>query len=138
MIEPALYQSVRQDWETPPELFNKLNDEFHFTLDAAANEYNAKCSSYYSEDSLSKPWNGVVWLNPPYGRGIGKWMKKAYEESLRGNTVVCLVFARVDTAWFHDWVYGKAQIRFLRGRVRFVGAKSSAPFPSMIVVYVPR
>jgi site-specific DNA-methyltransferase (adenine-specific) len=125
------------DWETPDELFKKLNDEFHFTLDVCANKSNHKCERYFTEqdDALLQEWHGVCWMNPPYGRSIKYWMKKAYQESQRGATVVCLVFARVDTAWFHEWVYGKAEIRFLRGRVRFKGAKSSAPFPSMIVIY---
>jgi site-specific DNA-methyltransferase (adenine-specific) len=75
-------------------------------------------------------------MNPPYGREIGKWMKKAVEEWKRGNTVVCLVPARTDTAWWHDYAI-KGEIRFIRGRLKFGGGKSSAPFPSAIVIFRP-
>lgn len=134
------FSSERQDWETPHKLFNLLNTELGpFTLDVAASSINAKCSKFFSEeaDGLTQIWEGICWMNPPYGREIGKWVKKAYEESLKGCLVVCLLPSRTDTKWFHDYAK-KGEIRFLRGRLRFVGAKSSAPFPSMVVIFRPK
>ena len=124
-------------------LFDKLNEEFHFILDPAATEKTAKCPLYYTPetDGLSQSWNrgGAVFCNPPYGREIGKWVKKAYDESQKGQTIVLLLPARTDTKYFHDYIYGKAEIRFLRGRLRFTDedgkASDPAPFPSMIVLY---
>ena len=130
------YSSDRTDWETPQELFRQLNDEFHFTLDVCAFTHNAKCKNFFSPeiDGLSQEWNGVCWMNPPYGREIGKWVKKAYESSLNGATVVCLVPCRTDTKWWHDYCM-KGEIRFIKGRVKFVGAKENAPFPNAIVIF---
>jgi phage N-6-adenine-methyltransferase len=123
-------------WATPQELFDSLNEEFKFTLDVCALPENAKCDNYFTPetDGLSQPWEGVCWMNPPYGREIGKWIKKAYVSSLMGATVVCLVPARTDTAWWNDYVV-KGEIRFLRGRLKFGGSKNSAPFPSAIVIF---
>ena len=120
--------------EHPPELYEQLNDEFHFTVDVCAIPENAKCRRYFTPeiDGLSQTWDGVVWCNPPYGRSIGKWVEKA---SSSKATVVMLLPARTDTRWFHDFIYGKAEIRFVRGRLKFGGAKNAAPFPSMIVVF---
>jgi len=136
-INSSMYSSDKMDWETPQELFDKLNDEFHFALDAAADQNNFKVFPFLTvnDDSLNCDWLNPTWCNPPYGRNIDRWVRKGYEESLRGVTSVFLLFARTDTKWFHDYVYGKAEIRFLRGRVRFVGADNPAPFPSMIVIY---
>ena len=105
MTESALkvhFSSRRNNWETPRDLFDKLNEEFNFELDVCATSENAKCKKYYSpeEDGLKEEWKGLCWMNPPYGREIGKWMKKAYESALAGATVVCLVPARTDTAWW--------------------------------------
>ena len=133
------YSSKSNEWATPQNLFDELNDEFNFTLDPCATDENAKCSKYFTieDDGLSKDWsNDVVFMNPPYGREIKKWIKKAYEESLNGATVVCLIPARTDTTYWHDFIFGKANdIRFLRGRLKFGNSKNSAPFPSAIVVY---
>ena len=122
----------KDDWETPQDLFDELDEEFHFTLDAASSDLNAKCEKHYTieDDGLSQSWAGNnVFLNPPYGRTMKEWMRKAYEESQRENTtVVALVPARTDTAWFHDYVYGKAELRFLRGRLKFGGCENSAHF----------
>ena len=140
MVDKALFSSERHDWETPPDLFAKLDREFGFKLDAAATRTNAKCRLFLDEaaDALKLSWSpSPVWLNPPYGRTIGQWVEKARRESERGATVVCLLPARTDTAWFHDHVLDKAKVRFLRGRLRFVGAESSAPFPSMLAIYRP-
>ena len=139
MNTKLMFSSEKDDWETPQDLFNELDDEFHFTLDAASSDLNAKCEKHYTveDDGLSQSWAGNnVFLNPPYGRNMKDWMRKAYEESQAENTtVVVLVPARTDTAWFHDYVYGKAELRFLRGRLKFGGCENSAPFPSLVVVY---
>ena len=137
MINPALYSSQSGNWDTPQDFFDKLDEEFIFTLDVCADNNNHKCPVYYTErdDGLQQVWAGTVWCNPPYGRKIIHWMKKAYESSLLGTTVVCLVPSRTDTQWFHKWVYGKAEIRFVEGRLKFGGNKNSAPFPSMVVIY---
>lgn len=134
------FSSRTDEWSTPQDLFDKLNAEFGFTLDPCATHENAKCPRYYTkeDDGLSKSWAGeIVFMNPPYGRQIGRWVRKAYEEWRdNGTTVVCLLPARTDTRWFHSYIYGKAtEIRFLPGRLKFGNAKNSAPFPSMIVVY---
>ena len=133
------YSSKSNEWATPQNLFDELNDEFNFTLDPCATDENAKCSKYFTieDDGLNKDWsNDVVFMNPPYGREIKKWIKKAYEESLNGATVVCLIPARTDTTYWHDFIFGKANdIRFLKGRLKFGNSKNSAPFPSAIVVY---
>ena len=139
MNTKLMFSSAKDDWETPQDLFDELDDEFHFTLDAASSDLNAKCEKHYTveDDGLSQSWAGNnVFLNPPYGRNMKDWMRKAYEESQAENTtVVVLVPARTDTAWFHDYVYGKAELRFLRGRLKFGGCENSAPFPSLVVVY---
>lgn len=133
------FSSKSNEWTTPQYLFDELNDEFNFTLDPCATDENAKCSKYFTieDDGLSKDWsNDVVFMNPPYGREIKKWIKKAYEESLNGATVVCLIPARTDTTYWHDFIFDKADdIRFLRGRLKFGNSKNSAPFPSAIVIY---
>ena len=134
----VMFSTNRQDWETPADLFAELDAEFGFTIDVCATAGNAKCAHYWAprDDGLSQRWVGVCWMNPPYGHKIGKWMEKAYRESRGGATVVCLVPARTDTAWWHDYAM-RGEIRFLRGRLRFVGAKSNAPFPSAIVIFRP-
>lgn len=135
-ISRALYSSKTDDWETPRDLFARLNQEFHFTTDVCAIASNAKCSHYFSPkiNGLSQKWKGVVWCNPPYGKTIGAWVKKAYESSLQGATVVCLLPARTDTAWWWDYCV-KGEIRYIRGRLRFGDAASVAPFPSAIIVF---
>ena len=124
-------------WETPQATFDALASEFGpFDLDVCAIPENAKCVRYFSPeiDGLLQQWRGTCWMNPPYGRDIGTWMSKAYESSLEGATVVCLVPSRTDTAWWHDYAM-KGRIRFLSGRLKFVGAKDGAPFPSAVVVF---
>lgn len=139
-MNKALFSSNSMEWETPIDLFNTLDREFHFTLDAASTHENAKCKKHYTiaENGLAQSWAGeTVWLNPPYGREIGYWMKKAYDEGRRGTTVVCLIPARTDTTWFHAYCYNKpdVEIRFIKGRLKFGNSKNSAPFPSAIVIY---
>ena len=135
-INKALLPSNTCEWETPQLFFDALNAEYHFDVDVCATENNAKCERYYSkeQDGLSQQWKGVCWMNPPYGREIGKWMRKAYESSLYGATVVCLVPARTDTAWWHDYAM-KGEVEFVRGRLKFGGSKANAPFPSAIVTF---
>lgn len=144
-MNEALFSSKNMNWCTPQELFDELNAEFHFTLDAAATDKSAKCPNYYTpeKDGLKQPWiGGAVFCNPPYGKQIGEWVRKAYEEAQRGTTIVLLIPSRTDTAYFHDYIYGKAELRFVRGRLKFTdedgNAKQSAPFPSMVVVYNKR
>jgi phage N-6-adenine-methyltransferase len=129
------FMSEKMDWGTPQELFDRLNQEFHFTLDVCALPENAKCKRFYSpkENGLQQKWSGVCWMNPPYGREIEQWMQKALQESERGATVVCLVPARTDTEWWHKYAL-HGEIRFIRGRVKFQGADATAPFPSAIVI----
>lgn len=138
----AALSSNSEEWETPRALFEELNKEFNFTLDAASSDLNAKVERHYTkeDDGLSKDWSGeTVFLNPPYGRNIKAWIKKAYEES-KNATIVLLIPARTDTSYFHDYILDKAEIRFIRGRLRFeMGGvvRDPAPFPSMIVIYKP-
>ena len=143
-MNPALLSSKKMDYCTPQDFFDELDQEFHFVLDAAATEKSAKCRRYYTpaENGLEMPWScggGGVFCNPPYGREIGRWVRKAWEEAKRGITVVLLIPARTDTAYFHNYIYGQAEIRFVRGRLRFTDeegkAYQAAPFPSMVVVY---
>ena len=136
-MNDVLFSSKSVVWETPQDLFDKLNAEFHFDLDVCALPENAKCEKYYTpeDDGLLQPWNGTCWCNPPYGRTIGKWIQKAYETFAGGGTVVMLLPARTDTKWFHEYIYNKAEIRFIKGRLKFGNSKNAAPFPSMIVVF---
>ncbi len=138
MVDTCLFSSATDEWETPQSLFDGLNAEFKFEIDVCATTANAKCSSYFSkgDDGLRQPWKGTCWMNPPYGRTISEWVEKAYESSLSGATVVCLLPARTDTKWWHNFVM-RGEIRLLRGRLRFGGSKNSAPFPSAVVVFRP-
>ena len=137
MNTEVMFSSKTNEWATPQALFDELDLEFHFTLDPCATPENAKCKKYYTEadDGLSKDWtNETVFCNPPYGREIHKWVRKAATSKA---LTVMLIPARTDTAYFHDYIYGKAEIRFIRGRVKFGDSKTGAPFPSMIVVFRP-
>lgn len=139
MNTEVMFSSKTEMWETPQDFFDKLNEEFHFTLDVCAIPENAKCENFYTPeiDGLTQPWTGTVWCNPPYGRQIGSWVRRALFASVAGNTVVMLLPARTDTRWFHEYIYGRenVEIRFIRGRLKFGGSKNSAPFPSMVVVF---
>jgi site-specific DNA-methyltransferase (adenine-specific) len=134
----GMFSSASDEWETPQEFFDAVDEVFHFTLDVCADHSNAKCPRYYTktDDGLSREWRGVCWMNPPYGREIALWVRKAYESSLADETVVvCLLPARTDTKWWHDYVIARAErIRFIRGRLRFSG-RGPAPFPSALVVF---
>ena len=137
MLTSGMTSTFKLDWETPQWLFDKLDAEFHFTLDAAADDSNHKCERYYTKetDGLKSPWAGVVWCNPPYGKQIKKWVEKAWAEKCNCETIVLLIPARTDTLWFHNYILGKAEIRFIKGRLRFSGCAVNAPFPSMVVIY---
>lgn len=131
------FSSQSNEWETPQDLFDKLNAEFHFTLDPCANAVNAKCKNFFqiADNGLEKDWSSeTVFMNPPYGREIGKWVEKAFTESQKGATVVCLIPARTDTKYWHEFVM-KGEIRFIKGRLKFNGSKSNAPFPSAVVIF---
>jgi site-specific DNA-methyltransferase (adenine-specific) len=126
------------EWETPDKLFKKLDDEFHFTLDSCASDENHKVDNYYTikTDGLRSPWSGVVWCNPPYSN-IADWIKKGYEEAQKGCTVVMLIYSKTDTKYWHNHVMKADEIRFIKGRVTFKGAKNTSPAPSSIIVFRP-
>lgn len=143
MNNKVMFSSAKDDWATPVELFDKIKaclkeTEWH---DVCASEDNTKCKTFWTkeDDALSKEWDNpdiIYWMNPPYGRSISKWVKKAKESAIKyGSTVACLLPCRTDTKWFHEDVLGSAFVLFIKGRVRFVGAKYSAPFPSCVVVF---
>ena len=139
MNADVMFSSKTDLWETPRDFFDKLDAEFHFNLDVCALPENAKCAAFYSPDvdGLSQPWYGRCWCNPPYGRQVGRWVEKAARSAEAGATVAMLLPARTDTAWFHDYIYGRAEVRFVRGRLKFGGSANSAPFPSMVVIFRP-
>jgi site-specific DNA-methyltransferase (adenine-specific) len=138
------FNSAKQDWQTPDEIFDPLNEEFAFTLDAAASFENKRAEKFFDKDSdgLLQDWGlETVWLNPPYGDGAAKlseWVEKSYRASLRGATVVMLLPARTNTNWFHDLCLSKAEIRFIRGRPRFGKAEHGLPQPLCIIIFRPR
>lgn len=132
------YMAVSQtdNWATPQAFFDKLNAEFNFDLDVCADAQNAKCKRYFTkeQDGLSQEWTGTVWCNPPYGRVLKDWLRKSVESWKAGATVVLLVPARTDTAWWHDYAT-QGEIRFIRGRLKFGDSKTAAPFPSAVIVF---
>lgn len=151
-MNDVIFSSKKMDYCTPQAFFDQLNEEFHFSLDAAATDRSAKCSEYFTPetDGLNRPWTpaggGAVFCNPPYGREIGRWVAKAHAEAASGQTIVLLIPARTDTTYFHEHIYGYAEIRFVRGRLCFTdedgnpvtdkkGRPVGAPFPSMLVIY---
>lgn len=137
MNTETMFSSKTCEWETPIEFFQELNAKYHFTMDVCATKENAKCEKFFTkeDDGLVQEWQGVCWMNPPYGREIGKWVKKAFDTAEQGRgSVVCLLPARTDTTWWHDYCM-KGEITFIRGRLKFGGCNNSAPFPSAIVVF---
>src|SRR5262245_58565008 len=145
MALDVLFSSKTVEWETPQFIFDDLNREFNFDLDVAASDSNRKCSRYLTieDDGLRIDWHALgkppptCWMNPPYGKQIKEWVKEAYLESQLGCLVVCLLPARTDTTWFHDYILENAEIRFVRGRLKFGSSRNAAPFPSMVCVYRP-
>ena len=135
MINEALFSSKTDEWETPQYLFDELDQEFHFDIDVCASIDNHKCDRFFSKekDGLKMDWGReCIWCNPPYGKEIAKWVQKcAYHNGL----AVMLLPARTDTRWFHDYIYNKAEIRFIKGRLKFGNSRNSAPFPSMVVIF---
>jgi phage N-6-adenine-methyltransferase len=153
MVDKVLFQSSITEWETPDDLFASLDREFHFTLDVCATAENRKVETFYSkeDDAFLQPWNGRVWCNPPYKRGVTeKFIKKGVDEVFSNEACELAVFllpSRTDTQWFHEYIWDSAahhprtgvEIRLLRGRIKFIGSvsvnHSSAPFPSVVVVF---
>ena len=139
MNTEVMFSSKKMDWATPVDFFNELDKEFGFTLDPCASDENAKCEYYYTEEEngLLQDWSGeTVFCNPPYGRELPKWIEKCYHEGQKPDTtVVMLIPSRTDTRAFHDYIYNKSEIRFVKGRLKFGDGKNSAPFPSMVVIY---
>lgn len=133
----VMFSSEDMSWSTPQTFFDKLNQEFNFNTDVCATDINAKCKKYFTPqiDGLTQDWNGVCFMNPPYGRKISLWLKKAYEEGQKGNTIVCLIPSRTDTKYWHDYCMKASEIRFIRGRLKFGDGNNSAPFPSALVVF---
>ena len=135
----TMFSSSTDLWATPQDFFDRLNEEFHFTLDPCTNGTNTKCPKFYmkQEDGLTQDWSGErVFMNPPYGRVIGDWIRKAYEEGTKEDTiVVALIPARTDTKYWHDYVMKAKEIRFVKGRLKFGDGSNSAPFPSAVVVF---
>ena len=137
-MNSVLFSSKSDEWATPQELYDLLDAEFHFTLDAAATDENHKCEQYYtaSQDGLRQDWGGEhVFLNPPYS-DIARWVEKAYREGCKDNTVVVMLIpARTDTRYFHNYILHRSEVRFIKGRVKFGDSKTGAPFPSMVVIF---
>lgn len=135
-----MLSSKDMTWETPQDFYDKLDEEFKFNLDPCATPETAKCNKYFTkeDDGLKQSWGGYkVFCNPPYGSEIKNWVRKCSEEAKHAK-VVMLIPARTDTAYFHDYIYNKAEIRFVRGRLKFKGKQKgsgSAPFPSMVVIF---
>lgn len=136
--QKTLFSQASDEWSTPQDVYDKLDAEFHFTLDPCSTDQNHKCALYYTqaENGLLQDWGGQsVFCNPPYS-DIGAWVEKAYREAMQDNTVVVLLIpSRTDTKYFHDFIYHRSEIRFIRGRLKFGGAIYNAPFPSMVVVF---
>jgi site-specific DNA-methyltransferase (adenine-specific) len=136
MINKGLFTSNTPEWPTPKFFFTELNKEFNFTLDPCATKENAKCKKFFTkeDDGLAQSWDDeIVFCNPPYGRQIKDWVRKA--NLARGGVVVLLIPARTDTSYFHDYIYNQSEIRFIRGRLKFGDGKNPAPFPSMLAIF---
>lgn len=135
------FSSKNAEYGTPLSLFDKLNAEFYFQLDPAATRENHLCKKWFAkkDNGLIQIWDRPTFVNPPYGREIGEWVKKAYLETMVAEicpVAVLLLPARPDTRWFHDFCWKSHQIRLIKGRIKFIGAKNSAPFPSMLVIFL--
>jgi phage N-6-adenine-methyltransferase len=134
------FSSAFMAWRTPRGVFDQLNDEFGFTVDGCSTDENALLDHHWTErdEPLLRSWAGErVFINPPYGRQISRWMEKAWTEQNAAQVIVGLVPSRTDSRWWHDYVMGAAEIRFVKGRLKFGGSENSAPFPSCVVVWRP-
>lgn len=132
------FSSKTDNWATPLDFFQKIDEVFEFTTDVCASHDNHKCENYFTkgDDGLNKKWEGVCWMNPPYGREISKWIEKAYVSGESGTTVVCLIPSRTDTAYMHKFIFSHAKyVGFVKGRLKFGGSKNPAPFPSLVAVF---
>ena len=136
-MDATLFPTGSTEWETPQDFFDFLNRIFKFDIDACATKHNAKCKRYFTPEinSLTQDWTGTVWCNPPYDRSIEKWLNKAQQSHEKGAVVVMLLPAKTDTKWIHKHVFGKTQVIFLKGRLKFGNSDNSAPFPSMLAVW---
>jgi len=139
------FNSKKQDWITPNNIYFLLDQEFKFDIDLAADENNSKCGVFFDEkkDAMSQSWAGIGWLNPPYGNygkhSLQKWVKKSYDESRRLDcVVVMLIPSRTNTKWWHNYAMESSEIRFLNKRLSFGGSSNKAPFPSAIIVFSGR
>jgi phage N-6-adenine-methyltransferase len=139
ITQQTMFSSKSTEWETPRDFYERLNQEYDFSLDPCCTKETAKCENYFTEedDGLSKSWAGHrTFMNPPYGRAIKKWIEKAYEEGKKPNTtVVCLIPARTDTKYWHKYCMKACEIYFVKGRLKFGNSKNAAPFPSAVVVF---
>jgi len=136
--QKVMFSSKTPEWSTPQDFYDKLDKEFNFDLDPCSTEDNAKCDNFFTgeDNGLEQDWEGSVFMNPPYGRTIKQWVKKAYQESYKdGTTVVCLLPARTCTQWWHDYCMKAREIRFVKGRLKFGAGTNSAPFPSAVVIF---
>lgn len=134
-----MFSSQTDKWSTPIEFYKSVDREFNLKLDVCAEQGNAKCKEFFTEkqDALKQEWNKDFWMNPPYGRKIGKWIAKAVEQAEKHKVkAVLLLPSRTDTRWFHDYLYNKknVQLRFLKGRLKFGSSKNAAPFPSLLAI----
>ena len=138
MKTETLWSRNLDEWETPQDFYERIDNEFHFNLDPCSTDENHKTMLYYTkqQDGLKQPWGGCrVWCNPPYSN-VKAWVRKAYNEARHPNTlIVMLLPARTDTKWFQDYVLHRSEVRFIRGRLKFSNAKNNAPFPSMLVIF---
>ena len=140
MHKTGMFTSNTCMWGTPQKFFDELNKEFNFEIDVCAVPENAKCKKFFSPevDGLKQSWGGYtsVWCNPPYGKEMPKWIEKAHRTwKEHGNTIVMLIPARTDTKAFHEFIYHQAELRFVKGRLKFNDGKNPAPFPSMVVIF---
>jgi len=134
------FESTKQEWKTPDNVFDPLDEEFHFDIDLAADKTNHKCKRYFSEknNALIKDWRGTCWLNPPFGNKYGTikdWVRKSYEESMKNNIIVMLIPTRTNTNWWSEYVMKSKEIRFIRGRPKFGDSKHGLPQPLAIIVF---
>jgi len=138
MNTEVMFSSKSDEWSTPQDIYNQLDNEFHFNLDPCSTEENHKCDTFFTQkdNGLSKNWGGYrAFVNPPYSQ-IKQWVKKCWEESTKPNTiVVMLIPARTDTKYFHEYINHRSEVRFIKGRLKFGDSNNSAPFPSMVVIF---